>query len=87
MISRSAIIVFVILGCIVFTLIGYSIHSLATNGFRNTERRQEIPHEQAVYMRQLRLRDLHWLARDHGLKYDPQGNQSIGVQGQVLHTG
>ncbi|PWY80593.1 hypothetical protein BO70DRAFT_362546 [Aspergillus heteromorphus CBS 117.55] len=69
--SRSAIIVFVILGCVVFTLIGYSIHFLATNGFRDDERSHEIPHEQAVYMRQLRLRDLHWLARDNGLKEPP----------------
>ncbi|GCB26565.1 hypothetical protein AAWM_09450 [Aspergillus awamori] len=67
-IAKEAIIFFVILGCVVVSVFGYSIHYLMTNGFYGEERNLDFPPEQRIYMRQLRLRDLHWMARDHGIK-------------------
>ncbi|PYI12472.1 hypothetical protein BO78DRAFT_412682 [Aspergillus sclerotiicarbonarius CBS 121057] len=69
-VGREAIIFFVILGCVAATITGYSIHYLMTNGFYGTEKNLDPPPEQKIYMRQLRLRDLHWMARDHGVKYE-----------------
>ncbi|BCR95845.1 uncharacterized protein AKAW2_20785S [Aspergillus luchuensis] len=67
-IAKEAIIFFVILGCVVVSVFGYSIHYLATNGFYGEERDLDFPPEQRIYMRQLRLRDLHWMARDNGIR-------------------
>ncbi|GAQ33956.1 hypothetical protein AKAW_01727 [Aspergillus niger] len=67
-IAKEAIIFFVILGCVVVSVFGYSIHYLATNGFYGEERNLDFPPEQRIYMRQLRLRDLHWMARDNGIR-------------------
>ncbi|GJP94940.1 guanylate kinase [Aspergillus niger] len=70
-IAKEAIIFFVILGCVVVSVFGYSIHYLMTNGFYGEERNLDFPPEQRIYMRQLRLRDLHWMARDHA----PRANE------------
>ncbi|RAL12447.1 uncharacterized protein BO97DRAFT_405416 [Aspergillus homomorphus CBS 101889] len=80
MIDKSVIIVFVILGCIVSVLIGYSIHSVATGGFRNDEEEREFSPEQRSYMRDLRLRDLVWMARDHGLRHDARPPRDLEKQ-------
>ncbi|KAE8359544.1 hypothetical protein BDV27DRAFT_149493 [Aspergillus caelatus] len=62
--SYEAIVVIVLIGCIAAVLIGYSVHSLATNGFQDDEQKLEIPYEQKKYMREHRLRNIHWLARE-----------------------
>ncbi|OJJ94870.1 hypothetical protein BO82DRAFT_356660 [Aspergillus uvarum CBS 121591] len=80
MIDKSAIIVFVILGCVVSVLIGYSIHSVATGGFRNDEQERDFSHEQRSYMRELRLRDINWMARDNGLRYNPEPPRDLEKQ-------
>ncbi|BCR98736.1 uncharacterized protein AKAW2_40419S [Aspergillus luchuensis] len=67
-IGDAAVIFFVILGCVMLTLSGYSTHYLMTNGFYGLERDFDPTAEQRVYMRQLRLRDLHWMARDNRVK-------------------
>lgn len=67
-IGDAAVIFFVILGCVMLTLSGYSTHYLMTNGFYGLERDIDPTAEQRVYMRQLRLRDLHWMARDNRVK-------------------
>lgn len=61
--SKEATVFLVLLGCIVVVLIGYAVHSLATNGFQDEEKEDEISYEQRTYMRELRLRNIHWLAR------------------------
>ncbi|OJJ69549.1 hypothetical protein ASPBRDRAFT_281372 [Aspergillus brasiliensis CBS 101740] len=67
-VPEAAVIVLVILGCIMLVLSGYSTHYLMTNGFYGLERDIDPTAEQRVYMRQLRLRDLHWMAREHRVK-------------------
>lgn len=62
--SYEAIVVIVLIGCIAAVLIGYSIHSLSTNGFQDDEQKVEIPYEQRKYMREYRLRNVQWLARE-----------------------
>ncbi|KAB8254782.1 hypothetical protein BDV32DRAFT_10346 [Aspergillus pseudonomiae] len=62
--SYEAIVVIVLLGCVAAVLIGYSIHSLSTNGFQDDEPKLDISYEQRKYMREHRLRNLHWLARE-----------------------
>ncbi|KAL2811531.1 hypothetical protein BJX63DRAFT_399153 [Aspergillus granulosus] len=43
---------------------GYSIHYLATNGFHGEGQLQEMGQEQRQYMRELRMKQLHWMARE-----------------------
>lgn len=69
-ISREGFIVLIIVGCVVSVLIGYSIHSLATGGFKNDPSEREMSDDQRQYMRTLRIRNLAWLAREARVKYD-----------------
>lgn len=69
-ISREGFIVLIIVGCVVSVLIGYSVHSLATGGFKNDPTEREMSDEQKLYMRQLRHRNFAWLARDARVRYD-----------------
>ncbi|KAF7171071.1 hypothetical protein CNMCM6106_005551 [Aspergillus hiratsukae] len=67
--SKEAIILIVIVGCVVSVLIGYSIHYISTNGFRDDETEREMGYEQKEYMRGLRLKNMEILARQAGVKY------------------
>ncbi|KAA8644208.1 uncharacterized protein ATNIH1004_008407 [Aspergillus tanneri] len=69
-ISREGFIVLIILGCIVSVLIGYSIHFLATGGFKNDKQEREMSIDQKQYMRALRQRNLDWIARDARTEYN-----------------
>ncbi|KAL3488830.1 hypothetical protein BJX62DRAFT_210887 [Aspergillus germanicus] len=62
--TKEVIILLVIVGCVVFTLMGYSIHFLATNGFHGEGQDPEMGQEQRQYMRELRMKQLHWMARE-----------------------
>ncbi|CEL09788.1 hypothetical protein ASPCAL12917 [Aspergillus calidoustus] len=62
--TKEVIILLVIVGCVVFTLMGYSIHYLATNGFHGEGGEPEMGQEQRQYMRELRMKQLHWMARE-----------------------
>ncbi|PKY07180.1 hypothetical protein P168DRAFT_315699 [Aspergillus campestris IBT 28561] len=59
-ISRSAIVVLILLGCIISVLIGYSMHRLmGGSAFEGQEEALEGPgNEQMAYMRQIRQRNL-----------------------------
>lgn len=67
--SKEAIILIVIVGCVVSVLIGYSIHYISTNGFRDDETEREMGYEQKEYMRRLRLKNMEILARQAGVKF------------------
>jgi hypothetical protein len=62
--SNDVIVLLVIIGCIAAVLIGYSVHSLFTNGFHADEKVKDMSYEQKQYMRELRLTNLNWLARE-----------------------
>ncbi|KAL5342774.1 hypothetical protein BJX70DRAFT_355723 [Aspergillus crustosus] len=64
--TNEVIILIVIVGCIVTVLLGYSIHSLATNGFQGLGEPAEMGSEQKQYMRELRLKQMAWMAREAG---------------------
>ncbi|KAL4962165.1 uncharacterized protein BDV14DRAFT_210746 [Aspergillus stella-maris] len=61
---KEVVILIVIVGCIVATLLGYAIHSLATNNFAGINEPKEFSDEQRRYMREYRLKQLAWMARD-----------------------
>ncbi|KAL4922472.1 hypothetical protein BDW62DRAFT_197143 [Aspergillus aurantiobrunneus] len=63
-VTKEVTILLVIVGCVVSVLVGYSIHFLATNGFHGEGETKEISDEQRKYMREVRLKQLHWMARD-----------------------
>ncbi|RHZ68350.1 hypothetical protein CDV55_107145 [Aspergillus turcosus] len=67
--SKEAIILLVIVGCVVSVLIGYSVHFISTNGFRDDETEMEMGYEQKQYMRDLRLKNMDILARQAGVKF------------------
>jgi hypothetical protein len=67
--SSGVIILLVIIGCVVSVLIGYSIHHISSNGFRDDETEREMGFEQKQYMRDLRLKNMEILARQAGVKY------------------
>jgi hypothetical protein len=62
--TKEVIILIVIVGCIVSVLLGYSFHSLATNGFQGQGEPVEMSSDQRQYMRELRMKQLHWMARE-----------------------
>ncbi|KAL2870297.1 uncharacterized protein BJX67DRAFT_345140 [Aspergillus lucknowensis] len=62
--SKEIQILLVIVGCLVSVLIGYSLHYVATNGFHGEGQPKEMTHEQRQYMRELRMKHYHWMARD-----------------------
>ncbi|KAL4908699.1 hypothetical protein BDW74DRAFT_173931 [Aspergillus multicolor] len=62
--TKEVQILIVIVGCIVAVLLGYSIHYLATNGFQGENVVKEMSHEQRQYMREFRLKQINWMARD-----------------------
>lgn len=63
-VAKEVIILIVIVGCVVSVLIGYSIHSLATNGFHGQGEPKEMSDDQRRYMREFRLKQMSWMARD-----------------------
>ncbi|EAW11726.1 uncharacterized protein ACLA_094260 [Aspergillus clavatus NRRL 1] len=67
--SKEAVILIVLVGCIVSVLIGYSVHFISTGGFRDDETEKEMTHEQKEYMRGLRLKHLEFLAAQVGRRY------------------
>ncbi|KAL3430307.1 hypothetical protein BDV09DRAFT_178857 [Aspergillus tetrazonus] len=62
--TKEVQILIVIVGCVVCVLLGYSIHYLATNGFQGENEPKEMSHEQRQYMREFRLKQMNWMARD-----------------------
>ncbi|GIJ83044.1 hypothetical protein Asppvi_001561 [Aspergillus pseudoviridinutans] len=60
--SKEAVILLVIVGCVVSVLIGYSIHYISTNGFRDDQTEKDMTYEQKEYMRNLRLKNMEMLA-------------------------
>ncbi|KAL4984719.1 hypothetical protein BDW68DRAFT_166572 [Aspergillus falconensis] len=62
--TKEVQILIVIVGCVVCVLLGYSIHYLATNGFQGESQPREMSHEQRKYMREFRLKQINWMARD-----------------------
>ncbi|PKX97978.1 uncharacterized protein P174DRAFT_436381 [Aspergillus novofumigatus IBT 16806] len=60
--SKEAIILIVIVGCVVSVLIGYSIHYVFTNGFRDDQTEKDMTYEQKEYMRGVRLKNMEMLA-------------------------
>ncbi|KAF7179592.1 hypothetical protein CNMCM7691_008640 [Aspergillus felis] len=68
--SKEAVILIVIISCVVSVLIGYSIHYIATNGFRDDQTEKDMTYEQKEYMRCLRLeyRDASWAGSGEGLQ-------------------
>jgi hypothetical protein len=62
--TKEVVILLVIVGCVFLTLMGYSIHYLATNGFHGEDQEPEMGQEQRQYMRALRMKQLHWMARE-----------------------
>lgn len=48
----------IILGCVISVVIGYAIHSMATNGFSDEEDYKDISEDQRAYMREVRERNL-----------------------------
>ncbi|GAQ07438.1 hypothetical protein ALT_4759 [Aspergillus lentulus] len=60
--SKEAIILIVIVGCVVSVLIGYSIHYISTGGFRDDQTEKDMTYEQKEYMRGLRLKNMEMLA-------------------------
>lgn len=67
--SKEAVILLVLVGCVVAVLIGYSIHFISTNGFHDDEEEREMSHEQKQYMRGLRLKHIEFLASQVGRRY------------------
>ncbi|RHZ43042.1 uncharacterized protein CDV56_100152 [Aspergillus thermomutatus] len=67
--SKEAVILIVIVGCVVSVLIGYSIHFIATNGFHDDETEKEMSYDQKEYMRDLRLKNMELLAGQAGVKF------------------
>lgn len=47
----------IIIGCVVATFVGYSMHYLATNGFEDDQTEREMSQEQRDYMRNVRYRN------------------------------
>ncbi|KAF7177299.1 hypothetical protein CNMCM7691_005189 [Aspergillus felis] len=70
--SKEAVILIVIVGCVVSVLIGYSIHYIATNGFRDDQTEKDMTYEQKEYMRSLRLKNMEMLAGQARVKL-PRG--------------
>ncbi|KAF7171812.1 hypothetical protein CNMCM5623_004143 [Aspergillus felis] len=70
--SKEAVILIVIVGCVVSVLIGYSIHYIATNGFRDDQTENDMTYEQKEYMRSLRLKNMEMLAGQARVKL-PRG--------------
>ncbi|RDW81417.1 uncharacterized protein DSM5745_04974 [Aspergillus mulundensis] len=85
--TKEVQILIVIVGCVVFILLGYSIHYLATNGFQGDNVVKEMSVEQRQYMREFRLKQMHWMARDatagRGWKrpHPPSGDVESQIQG------
>ncbi|KAJ5238904.1 hypothetical protein N7468_003523 [Penicillium chermesinum] len=48
----------IILGSVLSVVIGYAIHSMATNGFSDGPAEKELGEEQRAYMREVRERNL-----------------------------
>ncbi|GIC84378.1 uncharacterized protein Aud_000194 [Aspergillus udagawae] len=51
--SKEAIILIVIVGCVVSVLIGYSIHYISSGGFRDDQTEKDMTYEQKEYMRRI----------------------------------
>jgi hypothetical protein len=67
--SKEAIILIVIVGCVVSVLIGYSIHYISSGGFRDDQTEKEMTYEQKEYMRSLRLKNMEMLAEQARVKH------------------
>lgn len=81
--SKEVIILIVIVGCVVSVLIGYSIHSLATNGFNGQGEPKEMTDDQRRYMREFRLKQLSWMARDARSRPDIETPVGSGVYSKM----
>lgn len=82
-IAKEVIILIVIVGCVVSTLIGYSIHSLATNGFHGQGEPKEMSDDQRRYMREFRLKQMSWMARDARARPDIETPVGSGVYSRM----
>ncbi|GFG27260.1 hypothetical protein IFM61606_07284 [Aspergillus udagawae] len=67
--SKEAIILIVIVGCVVSVLIGYSIHYISSGGFRDDQTEKDMTYEQKEYMRRLRLKNMEILAEQARVKH------------------
>ncbi|GFF32859.1 hypothetical protein IFM46972_03701 [Aspergillus udagawae] len=67
--SKEAIILIVIVGCVVSVLIGYSIHYISSGGFRDDQTEKDMTYEQKEYMRSLRLKNMEMLAEQARVKH------------------
>lgn len=47
----------IILGCVISVVVGYAIHSMATNGFADHNDYHDIGEDQRAYMREVRERN------------------------------
>lgn len=81
--SKEVIILIVIVGCVVSVLIGYSIHSLATNGFNGQGEPREMSDDQRRYMREFRLKQMSWTARDARSRPDIETPIGSGVYSRM----
>ncbi|KAJ5647386.1 hypothetical protein N7490_003758 [Penicillium lividum] len=58
MTSYSLYVFAIIVGCAVATLVAYSFHYIATNGFSDEDSQLEMSVEQRQYMRDVRYRNV-----------------------------
>lgn len=58
MTSYSLYVFVIIVGCVVATFIGYSLHYISTNGFADDDCEPEMSENQRQYMRDVRWRNV-----------------------------
>lgn len=59
----------IILGCVISVVVGYAIHSMATNGFADQEDYRDIGEDQRAYMREVRERNFNALLYESRSKH------------------
>ncbi|KAJ5947452.1 hypothetical protein N7466_000467 [Penicillium verhagenii] len=55
--SYSLYVFLIIVGCVVVTFIGYSVHYISTNGFSDDKYEPEMSDDQRRYLREVRFRN------------------------------